>query len=870
VTEAYGQARLLSFDRDPVTRGPTVEVAHEALLREWPRLSRWLEENRADLRLQSILAIAAGEWRESGDDSSFLLRGSRLDQFEGWAESTGITLAIDEAAFLEASLAKRKERRSTEETRRQKELEAARKLADIERNRAEEQTRSSTRLRRFARVLGLTLLAALIVSALAIQQFTIAESENRLAASRELAAAAVGNLEVDPELSILLAMEAISATFEVDGFVTEEAESALHQAIQASRVRNSLTGSGSFAFSGEQEFDFSGNALLVPEEDGKIVFYSGGGWYRLFSISGHSGEVICFNRNRQLIAVGNTNGEVGVWEYPLNVSTPFTPLDVSDPSEGLNVFSGHSEGITFVTFNKAGTLLATASTDGTAKVWDLDSGDELVTLTGHEDVVKAVAFHPLGTYLATASTDQTTKIWELASGDVIHTLSSHTEHVIDVAFSYDGDLVATASRDGTAKLWDTSTGEELITFRGHSGSVNAVTFNPSGELLVTGGEDATARVWDIASGQELLVLTGHKAPIYNVIFSLLTGTPLATSSLDGTAKAWDIRPEGSREWLTFAGHSEVVFDVAYDPEGIRLASASWDGTIVIWNALTGSRLVTLDGHRAEVTAVGFSPDGERLVTSSFDGMLKLWDSFDGGELLSINAHPSRIHDVIFDGEGKRLASAGEDGIIKIWDASSGVELLSWVGSSRLINRIAFSPDGERIASAGGDGTAKIWGASTGEMLLNLTGQSAEVLNVSFSPDATRLATAGGDGVAKVWDSFTGEELLTLSGHGTSVWAAAFSPDGTRIATMSLDKTAKLWDAETGEELLNLIDYNDGRDLAFSPDGNHLAVASGDGSVRVYILPIKDLMALARLRLTRSLTDEECQRYLHVLECPTTR
>jgi WD40 repeat protein/DNA-binding SARP family transcriptional activator len=864
VTAAYGRARLLSFDRDPVTRGPTVELAHEALLQEWPRLRGWLDENRADLRLQSILAAAAREWAESAHEASFHLRGSRLDQFEGWANNTAISLTLDEAEFLEASLGSRKEREAVEEARRERELEAARQLVETERNRAEEQTRSSSRLRRLAGALGLTLLVALILSFFAFQQSRLAEEENRLAASRELAAASVSNLDADPELSILLAMQAISSTYDVDGSVTVEAESALHQAIQTSRVRNSLSGSGNFAFSGAQEFDFSGEALLVPEEDGKIVFYSAGGYFRLFSISGHRGEVIGFNRSGQLIAIGNPNGEVGVWKASINTDDP---LDLSDPREELYVFSGHTGGITYVTFNNDGTLLATASSDETAKVWDLESGEELVTLVGHEGTVEAVAFHPLGTYIATASTDRTAKIWELASEKVVHTLSGHSEEVIDVAFNPDGNRVATTSRDGTAKLWDTTTGEELIAFLGHSGSVNAVAFSPSGELLVTGGKDATVRVWEIASGQEQLVLSGHSAPIYNIIFSPSTGTPLETSSLDGTAKAWDIRPEGNREWLTLVGHREVVFDVAYNSDGTRIASASWDGSAIIWSGATGSKLLELDTHKAEVTAVSFSPDGGRLVSSSFDGTLKMWDANDGGELLSIDAHANRIHDVAFDKTGKRVASAGGDGQIRIWDADSGEELVSWRGGARLINRLVFSPSGERIATAGGDGTAKVWDATTGELLLTLSGHSAEVLNLSYSPDGARLATAGGDGLAKVWDAESGEELFTLSGHGTSVWAAAFSPDGSRIATMSLDKTAKLWDAETGEELLNLINYNDGRDLAFTPDGDHLAVASGDGSVRVYVLPIEELMALARLRLTRSLTDEECQRYLHILECP---
>jgi WD40 repeat protein len=864
VPEAFGQARLLSFDRDPATRDPTVEVAHEALVEQWPRLRRWMDENRVDLRFQGILAAAASDWRNSNQDRSYLLRGSRLEQFTGWAADTNVILNKDETAFLDASLKEREERREAEEARRQKELQAARKLAEAEQRRAETQTQSSNRFRRLAAGLGLVLIIALGATYFAFQQSRVAQAENRLAAARELAAASINNLDTNPELSILLAMQAISVTYDHDKFVTAEAENALHQAIQGSRVRNSLTGSGSFAFSGAQEFDFSGDALLVPQKDGRVIFFGASGWKSLFSIREHKGEVIGFNRNSGRIAVGNQNGEVGVWKLPLG---PNPVLDPSNPSEEWYVFSAHSGEVTYVTFNNDGTLLATASNDKTAKVWDLLSGRELTTLEGHEGGVKAIAFHPTKSYLVTGSSDQTAKVWDLISGEEVRSLLGHSEYVVDVSFSQDGNLVATASKDGTAKLWDLSTGEELITLRGHSGAVNEVAFSPLGALLVTGGEDATVRVWETTSGQELLVLRGHNAPIYNIIFSPEAGYPLTTSSLDGTGKAWDIRPEGSRELLTFAGHSEVVFDIAYNQDGTRLASASWDGTVIIWSALTGSRLLTLDGHRAEVTAVDFTPNGERLISSSFDGSLKLWNSLDGEELLSIEAHPSKIHDVTFDLQGSRFASAGEDGTIKIWDAASGRELLSWAGGSRLINRLAFSPHGERIASAGADGTATIWDASTGEMLLRLSGHDAEVLNVSFSPDGGRLVSAGGDGLAKVWDSVTGMELLTLSGHRTSVWAAAFNPDGTRIATMSLDKSVKVWDAKTGDELLSLPNYNDGRDLAFSPNGKHLAVATGDGTVRVYVLSLEELMILAQQRVTRSLTNEECRRYLHLAECP---
>ena len=875
VTEAYGQARLLSFDRDPVTRGPTVEVAHEALLREWPRLRGWLEENRAGLRFQSVLAIAAGAWRESGNDSSFLLRGSRLDQFEGWAVNTAITLTREEAEFLEVSLSSRKERMDAEEARGKKELEAARQLADAERNRAEEQTRSSIRLRRLAGVLGFTLLAALVLSFFAFQQSRIAEAENRLAASHELASAAVANLDSDPELSILLAIEAVAATYD-DEVVTEEAQSALHRAIQRSLIRETLSGTGNFVFSGAQDFDLFGRVLLVPTGDGGILFFNPNKNQRDFKMDGHSGEVIATSPSPygKLVAVGDASGVVRVWDYfelldKYDEEGLRVDLSESAPQGELIIFSAHQEAITSIAFSRDGTRLATSSVDDTAKVWDLGMGVELNALVGHTGDVNGVSFHPSGMYVATASIDQTAKIWDLATGMAITNLSGHNEPVLDVNFSIDGTLLATASADGTAILWDAQTGDDLITFRGHSGSVHSVDFDYNGLYLATGGEDATARIWDIKTGEEFLILEGHKAPIYRINFSPDLDR-LTTYSLDGSIKLWNIRPEGNREWLTLLAHSEVVFDVAYSPDGKRLATASWDGSAILWSAILGSKHFVLDGHSAEVTAVDFSPDGHRLATSSFDGTVKLWDTESGEEVMSIVAHPGRIHDVVFDYEGTRLVSAGEDGVIKIWSSSSGDELLSWVAHSGLVNRLALSPDGTRLVSAGGDGIAKVWDISTGGLLLSLSGHNAEVLNVSYSPDGERIVTAGGDGIAKVWDAVRGEELLTLSGHGTSVWASAFSPDGTRIATMSLDKTAKLWDADTGEELLNLVNYNDGRDLAFSPDGNHLAVASGDGTVRIYILPIDDLMALARLRLTRSLTTEECQRFLHVAECPSSR
>jgi WD40 repeat protein len=140
--------------------------------------------------------------------------------------------------------------------------------------------------------------------------------------------------------------------------------------------------------------------------------------------------------------------------------------------------------------------------------------------------------------------------------------------------------------------------------------------------------------------------------------------------------------------------------------------------------------------------------------------------------------------------------------------------------------------------------------------------------VAFSPDGTHLATASEDKTAKVWDTASGREIRTLAGHTAGVVGVAFSPDGTRLATASKDKTAKVWDAVFGREVLTLAGHtNTVWGVAFSPDGTHLATASVDETVRVYAMHIKDVMVLARTRVTRSLTAEECQRYLHIEQCP---
>ena len=655
-------------------------------------------------------------------------------------------------------------------------------------------------------------LAMVVVFAIAVTFFVLNRNAQRNAREsrvRELAAFSTESLSDDPEKSILLGMQAVNTTLLSGQPPLPAAEEALHQAILSSPVRMTLRG--------------------------------------------HSGFVnsVAFSPDGKHLATASDDQTAKVWD--------------AESGKELLTLRGHSDVVNSVVFSPDGKRLATASDDQTAKVWDAESGKELLTLRGHSGLVIGVAFSPDGKHLATASEDHRAKVWDAESGKELLTLWLHFGRVNSVAFSPDGKRLATGSSDQTAKVCDAVSGKELLTLRGHQGRVNGVAFSPDGKRLATASDDQTAKMWDAASGKELLTLRGHSDAVDSLAFSP-DGKRLITASWDQTAKVWD--PASGKELLTLHGHSGIVNSVAFSPDGKRLATASSDQTTKVWDAEIGVEFVTVRGHSGDVNSVAFSPDGKHLATASSDQTAKVWDAESSKELLTLRGHSGRVNSVAFSPDGKHLGTASSDQTTKVWDAESGKELLTLRGHSGLVGSVAFSPDGKRLATASSDQTAKVWDAGSGKELLTLRGHSGIVLDVAFSPEGKRLATTGYDHTAKVWDAESGVELLTLRGHSNSVNGVAFSPDGKHLATASSDQTTKVWDAESGVELLTLRGHSGiVLDVALSPDGRRLANASGDRTVEVYALDVRELLNLARTRVTRTLTTEECQRYLQSKTCP---
>jgi len=327
VLETFGMARLLSFDHQPITRYPTVEVAHEALLREWRRLKDWLAESRADIRLQRVLNNNATEWLAANRDPSFVMRGSRLDQFEDWSQTTGISLTFDERAYLDTCLEAHRLQQAEEAARQQRE-------AALEK-------RSRLFLRALVLVFALAALVAVILSVYAFNQANVATS-------RELANAAINNLEVDPERSVLLALQGLESAY------TLEAENALHASIMDMHLLETLEGHTELV----QSVSISPNGDRV----GGVGLY----------------------------------GKVIIWD--------------AITGQELLRFQSHDEHAFSITFSPDGLQIATASEDGTARIWDASNGEELIILQGHGGAVNAVAFSPDGKSIATASEDTTVRV----------------------------------------------------------------------------------------------------------------------------------------------------------------------------------------------------------------------------------------------------------------------------------------------------------------------------------------------------------------------------------------------------------------------------------------------------------------------------
>jgi WD40 repeat protein/tetratricopeptide (TPR) repeat protein len=487
--------------------------------------------------------------------------------------------------------------------------------------------------------------------------------------------------------------------------------------------------------------------------------------------------------------------------------------------------------VTGVAFSPDGRRLAGGFGDRTVKVWDAQTGQELLALKGHTGAVLSVAFSPDGRRLASTSgvwdgdnlqlVSGELKVWDAQTGQQLLALKGHTGELSTVAFSPDGTRIASGSggRDaqrnplpGEVLVWDAQTGQRVFTLRGHTAWVGSVAFSPDGTLLASGSGDQTVKVWAAQTGRQLLDLPGASGP---VTFSP-DSQRLASASPDKTLKVWDVsmstegrqagstegrqagstegRRAGGRQLLALRGHTSTVLSIAFSPDGQRLASSSNypENQVKLWEAQRGQEVLALKGHTGTVSSVAFSPDGRRLASGSVDRTVKVWEAHTGQQLLALRGQTSKVLGVAFSHDGGRLAGGSQDGTVAVWDAHSGQQVLAFQGHSGLVYSVAFSPDGTRLASAawmfGKPAEVKVWEAQTGRELLAFQGQRGLVYNVAFSPDGQRvIAAIPGMKEASAWDVRSGRPIIPCTDPPPSQQTEALSPDGRRVARIVNDQ-----------------------------------------------------------------------------------
>jgi WD40 repeat protein/serine/threonine protein kinase/DNA-binding XRE family transcriptional regulator len=842
VIDLYGRYRLLTFDRDPITRGPTIEIAHEALIRTWARMRSWIEASREDLRVQRRLIETATEWANADHDPSFLAIGVRLSQFTALAQAGDLPLNDMEQAYLDASIAERDRQVAAERERLTHELALTQQVVAAQR-------RAAHRLRVLVGALTLFLVLAVGLIAVASTQRQTAQANLTRSEAQRLAAEANRLLQADGNAEVIALLSIRSMRMQY----TPQGDAALLGAAALDLPRQLFAGStlnlSSVAFSPDGRFVLTGSidqtARLWETQTGE----------ELRAFRGHTAEVssVAFSPDGKYVLTGSWDKTARLW----NAQT----------GEELRRFSGHTSDVLSVAFSADGRFVLTGSLDETARLWDLDTGAEVRKFSSSAGAVRAV-YAPHNQSVLTGNSDGTARLWDIQTGNELRQFVGHTDLVSSVAFSSDGAHVLTGSFDFTARLWNAQTGAQVQIFAGHTDYIRHVALSPDGKYVLTGSLDRTVRLWDAQSGRELRRFTGHTSAVYGVAFSQ-DGKYVLSGSIDKTARLWEVQP--TRKLPQFSGHSVPVNTVHFLPDGRSILTISDDRTVRLWDVRTGAETRRFDtpwGYSAALSA-----DGAQMLTGYEDATARLWDAQTGAGLRTFTGHTDDVTSVAFSPDGKYVLTGSWDETVRLWDAQTGEELRQFTGHTAPVFAVTYAPNGQYILTGSPDNTARLWDVESGAQLRsfnipNRTGSQNGAYSVAFSRDSTYGLTGGSDGLVQLWDLSTGAELQRFAGHSDVVLSVAFSPDGQLVLTGSQDATARLWDAQTGIELRRLAGTQSGvLSVAFSPDGKYVLTGSADGTVRLWDTDYQNLIQYLCGRLLRDFSDDERAQY-NITDEPT--
>ena len=855
IVDRWTAARLLTVDVHPQTRVPTVEVAHEALVREWPRLRQWVEDDRTDLIALGRTRESAAVWADLDREPSALLRGTALEAALDVAGRSAV-LAPLEVEYVEAS-------RIARDAERAEQVELIRR-----------QARTNRRLRLQVGGIAAALVVALVGGLVAVNQRQQADRERHIAVARELAAAADANILDDPERSILLALAAVDATRRYDEPVLPEALEALHHGVASARILRSFPGVG-----GAMDWSANGERFVTEgTEDSGIVDVRDaetGETVQEFRGDALDLNEVVFSRDSRRVVTASDEGAIRVWDIATGRKLRDVTVGPDGPAWGPSV-------------SPDGRFVAGAWPESNkVRVFPTRGGKPWVF---HAEYPDDTAFSPDGRRLAVAAANSgTVHVVDLESRREVLVLDG-IEFLRDLAWSPDGRWVAASGNSG-ASVFDARTGRLEYVTPGHTGAVNGVAWSPDSTMLATASEDGTARVFvvDGSAAREVVRLAAEdmRNGVRSVAFSP-DGHELMTSDWAVTSvKVWDVRDEAAPEIVNIPGEAGGECGAAPTPDGRSVWLAEGNGRVGRYDTATGRREQRLPEPPvgpAYYQCLELSPDGQLLAVMSWELPFPVWDTRTGKLAFVVGEDmEGSVWSIDWDGSGERLAVSVTretrrffESLVHVFDRA-GAELGRISGEPDIvIPNVAFRGDGKAIATTGraarDDPAAlgiRVWDWR-GDRLLGRIEDNAVDLVFEPSGDllaSTRLAEGGVD----VWDAGSEKLVSSLEGHTGIVNDLAFDPTGERLGTAGADGSVRIWDPRTGRQqvVLRLASPVGAQEVAFSPDGRRLVTTWADGTTRVWTLDLDELIGIAHDRVTRGLTTAECQQYLHVESCPSS-
>ena len=867
--DAVAQRLIAQLARDRLlTLGEgTVEIAHEALVREWPRLRGWLEEDQQGRQVRQQLGEAARHWGTGGRESSDLFRGARLSTTLDWATTHASELNELERDFLADS------RRASE-------------------NEAERQRRTNRRLRGLLAGVAAFLVIALVAGALALVQRASAKREATRADAQRLGAQAL--VADDLDLSLLLAREGVNLDDSVAtrsnllaALLRSPAAIGIARPLPGRLLRvQAIPGTASVLVSNNaEEFglvdtttrtvtDRFTSAFATPSSDGtRIGLLDPDGTVRVRDVG-----------SRDSHTVGKLPPAI---VQAFLMEPKFTP-DLDKVITGY--FPGPGEPPIMEIFD-ATTLRSIARRNSPAS---LSFGDSSISSDGR--------------YVATTMSEgefgePSRSIYVWRTDDLsapVRRIQTEDPATFGTAFSNDDRSLAVGLFDGSVLIVDLRTGGQLLMHGRHNAPIQGLGFSPDDATLVSAGDDEQILVWDAATGALRETLTGHNGRILAPAFSD-DGRTLSTVSLDGTLMMWDL--SGARRLGRsfpasdgLEGGTQTYLTIA--PDGEHLAIPSSGGDVVIRDTGSLDEVATIRTGTGEVLAAAFSPDSELLATEthlfatqpggSDRYRVALWDAASGESLADLTgpalevtlgpneAFPNDVEALAFSPDGTVLAGGDDTGHVYIWDVASHrtvgapievpndpqVEFNGVLG-------VAFSHDGSMLAVAYGQ-SASVWRLPERELAytVNVDDGYGRSKAVAFSADDRILATGGGSGVVRFWDAATGGRNGGASGHevqANACWIESleFSPDGRVLLASGCDGSARLFDASSRQEIGSPLQGpgNESNSAVFAPDGRRIFVAYRGGLGFVWNVTLGAWKEHACVVAGRNLTRAEWERYL---------